>query len=73
MAAPLILGAKDSMVALVLIGAFILILVPISNALQNSFDNSAAQLISNYAPLALLFILFVFIWSRLGGSSDYGY
>ena len=73
MAAPLILGFKDSMVAFVLIGAFILIFVPISNALQNSFDNSAAQLISNYAPLGLLFILLVFIWSRLGGSADYGY
>ena len=73
MAAPLILGFKDSMVALVLIGAFILIFVPISNALQTSYDNSAAQLISNYAPLGLLLILLVFIWSRLGGSADYGY
>lgn len=68
-----ILGFKDSMVALVLIGGLLLVFIPISNSLGSSYDNTMAQTISNYAPLGLLFILIVFVWTRLSGGSDYGY
>jgi len=63
----LILGFKDSMVAFVIIGGLLLVFIPISNSLNSSYNNSLAQFISNFAPVGLLFILVVFIWSRLGG------
>ena len=67
-ASTIILGFKDSVVALVLVGALILIFIPISDALGGAYTNTGAQFVSNYAPLFLLGILLVFVWGRLGGS-----
>lgn len=63
-----ILGFKDSIVGIVLIGALILVLIPISNSLNGAYQNTGGQFFTNYAPLSLLIILAIFIWSRLGGS-----